>query len=127
MKNIPAKRKSAKLIPLRKIVPASIFKLGRKSKAAVIVDRKGVPQVFLFDSFALLDLLSKIDEGLVDRLSSEAYHDPSVNLAGWLIDAIEAKLPVHPDFVHSLQKAIAEAKRKGWIPFEDIKQELDAA
>ena len=109
------------------MVSAAIFKLGRRSKAGVVIDKEGVPQLFIFDTFALLDILSKIDEGLVDRLSTEEYHDASVNPAGWLIDTIEAKLPANPDFVVSLKKAVREADKKGWIPFEEVRQKLDAA
>lgn len=124
MKLVPAKLKSAKLIPLNKMVPSSVFKLGKGSKAAVVIDKNGAPQVFIFDTFALLDMLSKIDESLVDRLSTQEYHNKSVNPAGWLIDKIESKLPLNPNFILSLKKAIAEAKKKGWIPFEKIQQEL---
>ena len=83
--------------------------------------------LFIFDSFALLDVLSKIDEELVDRLSAEEYHDKSVNPAGWLIDEIESKLPLNPKFVLSLKKSIAEAKKNGFIPFEKVKRELGLA
>lgn len=124
MKLLPAKLKSAKLILFNKLVPSSVFKLNRNSKAAVIIDKNGTPQVFIFDTFALLDILSKIDEALVDRLSTEEYHNKSVNPAGWLIDRIESKLPLNPKFILSLKKSIAEAKKKGWIPFEKIQQEL---
>lgn len=124
MKLVPAKLKSAKLIPLEKMVSASVFKFNKGSKAAVVIDKNGTPQVFIFDTFALLDMLSKIDESLVDRLSTQEYHNKSVNPAGWFIDKIESKLPLNPNFILSLKKAIAEAKKKGWIPFEKIQQEL---
>ncbi len=124
MKFLPIKARLAKLIPFDKVAPSSVFKLSKDSKAGVIVDKDGAPQVFIFDTFALLDVLSKIDEALVDRLSTEEYHDKSVNPAGWLIDKIESKLPINPDFIVSLKKSIAEAKKKGWIPFEKIQQEL---
>jgi hypothetical protein len=88
------------------------------------VDKNGSPQIFVFDTFALLDILSKVDEELVDRLSTEEYHDKSVNPAGWLIDKIEAKLPLNPDFILSLKKSIDEAKKKGCVPLEKIEQEL---
>ena len=127
MKLSPAKLRSAKLIPFNKVAPSSVFKLGKDSKAAVIVDKNGAPQLFIFDSFALLDVLSKIDEELVDRLSAEEYHDKSVNPAGWLIDEIESKLPLNPKFVLSLKKSIAEAKKNGFIPFEKVKRELGLA
>lgn len=127
MKTLPAKLKSAKLIAFKKIAPASVFKLTKGSKAAVVVDKKGAPQLFIFDTFALLDVLSKIDEALVDRLSTEEYHSEAINPAGWLIDKIESKLPLNPGFILSLKNSIAEAKKKGWIPFEKIEQELGLA
>ena len=127
MKRLPAKLKSAKLIAFNRIAPASLFKLNKGSKAAVIVDKSGAPQLFIFDTFALLDVLSKIDEALVDRLSTEEYHSESVNPAGCLIDKIETKLPLNPDFILSLKNSIAEARKKGWIPFEKIEQELGLA
>lgn len=107
-----------------KIAPASVFKLNKGSKAAVIVDKKDTPQLFIFDTFALLDVLSKIDEALVDRLSTEEYHNKAINPAGWLIDKIERQIPLNPDFILSLKKSIAEAKKKGWIPLKKIEEEL---
>jgi len=127
MKFLPAKLKLAKLIAFNKIVPSSVFKLNKGSKAGVVVDKEGAPKVFIFDTFALLDVLSKIDEALVDRLSTEEYHNETINPAGWLIDKIEAKLPLNPNFILSLKNSLAEAKKKGWIPFEKIEQELGLA
>lgn len=124
---LPEKLGPAKLIAFNKIAPASVFKLTKGSKAAVIVDKKNTPQLFIFDTFALLDVLSKIDEALVDRLTTEEYHNKSINPAGWLIDKIESKLPLNPDFVLSLKNSLAEAKKKGWIPFKEIEQELGLA
>ena len=128
MKFLPtAKIKLAKLISFDKIAPRSLFKLNKRSKAAVIVDKKGAPQIFIFDTFALLDVLSKIDEALVDKLSTEEYHNKSVNPAGWFIDKIESKLPLDPDFVLSLHRAITEANKKGWVSFEKVEHELGLA
>lgn len=124
MKLIPAKLKLAKLIAFNKLVPTSVFKFNKDSKAAIIVDKNGAPEVFVFNTFALLDILSKIDEALVDRLSTEEYHNKSVNPAGWLIDKIESKLPLNPNFILSLKRSIAEAKKKGFIPLEQIEREL---
>lgn len=115
---------AARVVPFAKMVSSRILKLGKNSKAAVIVDNHGAPQGFLFDVFAFLDILSKVDEALVDRLSSAEYHDPSVNPAGSLIDEIEARLPVRSELVLSLRKAIAEADKKGWIPFKKIERRL---
>lgn len=127
MKLLPAKLTPARLIPFARIVSNRIFRLGRTSKAAVLVTKQGTPQWFLFDVFAFLDVLSKVDEALVDRLSTEEYHDPSRNPSGSLIDEIEARLPAKTELVISLKKAIAEANRKGWIPFEKIERKLGLA
>ena len=80
--------KDAKLVGWTKSM-LSKFKLHRDSGAGIIVDKNGVPQLFLFDTSALLDILSTIDEALVDRLSDEEYNSKSANPAGWLIDEIE--------------------------------------
>lgn len=114
----------AKLVAWDKIIPKAVFPLTKNSKAAVAVDREKKPHLFIFDTFALLDILSEIDENLVDRLSPSDYHSKTVNPAGWLIDEIESKLPLNPAYIKSLKNAISEAKKKGWIPFERIEQEL---
>lgn len=95
--------------------------------AGAIVDKNGTPRFFIFDSFALLDVLSAIDEKLVDRLSTEAYHSKTINPAGWLIDHIEERLPLTSAYVQTLRDAIAEAEEKGWIPFEIIEKDLNLA
>ena len=100
----------------------SKFKLHKGSRAGMLVDKEGIPQLFIFDTPALLDVLSAVDEALVDRLSDKEYHSKSSNPAGWLIDEIEAKLPPNPEFVQSLRDAIIEAGRKGWIPFSKIQK-----
>ena len=115
--------KGAKLVGWTKSI-LSKLKLHKGSRAGIIVDKGGVPQLFIFDTPALLDVLSTIDEVLVDRLSDEEYHSKTANPAGWLIDEIEAKLPPNPQFVQSLKDAIEEAKRKGWIPFSKVLRPL---
>lgn len=113
----PVKLKDARLVPWSKVVPFSVFKLSKGSRAGVVLDKEGVPQLFIFDTFALLDVLSAIDEALVDKLSPRDYHLKSVNPAGWLIDEIESRLPLDPQYVKSLKEAIDESEKKGWIPF----------
>ena len=108
-----------------KFAPKSVFPLEKSSRAGVVVDSKGKPQLFVFDTFALLDVLSEIDEKLVDELSDEAYASKEKNPAGWLIGEIESKLPLSSEYIQSLKSAVAEAERKGWIPFEKIERELE--
>lgn len=124
-KLLPAKLSNAKLISWDRVAPKSVFPLGRGSRAGVVVDKNGAPQLFVFDTFALLDVLSEIDERLVDKLSSAEYHSKAVNPAGWLIDKIETKLPLDTEYIQSLKDAIAEAKKNGWVPFEKIERELN--
>lgn len=120
----PAKLEDAKLVPWKKVVPLSVFKLSKGSRAGVVLDKEGVPQLFIFDTFALLDVLSTIDEALVDKLSPKDYHLKSVNPAGWLIDEIESQLPLNPKYIKSLKEAIDEAEKKEWVPFAKIQAEL---
>ena len=114
-----------KFLPWSKVIPKDAFPLEHGSRAGVIVDQKGSPQLFVFDTFALLDILSEIDDRLVDSISSEEYHSKKANPAGWLIDELESKMPLSPNFVNTLYKALAEARKKGWIPFSKIKRELE--
>ena len=90
------------------------------------MDRNGTPQLFIFDTFALIDVLSEIDEKLVDRLPIPDYHSKSVNPAGWLIDELESRLPLDPKYIKSLKDAIDEANKKGWVPFSKIQKELES-
>ena len=117
------KLKGAKLVAWTKSI-LSKFKLHKTSRAGIITDKNGVPQLFIFDTPAFLDVLSTIDEALVDSLPDEKYNNKSTNPAGWLIDEIESKLPLNPKFVQSLKDAIEEANKRGWIPFSKIQRSL---
>ncbi|MCK4553582.1 hypothetical protein KAU19_01300 [Candidatus Parcubacteria bacterium] len=123
-KTSSTKLAKAKLMSWSKAMPGSPIKLVKGSQAGVIVDQQGAPQMFIFDTFAFLDVLSEIDDRLADKLSHKEYHSKSVNPAGCLIDEIESKLPVNPNFVQSLKNAIKEANKKGWVPFSKIQAEL---
>ena len=108
-----------------KFAPKSVFPLMKGSRAGVMVDNEGKPQLFIFDTFALLDVLSEIDNKLLDLLSDEAYVSKETNPAHWLIGEIEDKLPLSDEYIQSLEDAITEAEHKGWIPFEKIERELE--
>jgi len=123
----PIKTADAKLVSWEHVIAKSAFPLKKSSRAGVVIDRQGTPKFFIFNTSALLDVLSEIDERLVDHLSSAQYYSKATNPAGWLIDEIEKKLPLHPEFILSLRDAIDEAKKKGWVPFEKIQQELRAS
>lgn len=123
-KFVPEQLKTAKLLAWKKLKFLNVVKLQRRSKAAVVVDKTGKPKLFLMDTSAFLDLLSTIDEPLLEKLSSEEYNSKSVNPAGWLIDEIEAKLPLKSKFISSLEKALEESNKKGWIPFSELQIKL---
>ena len=122
-----AKVSDAKLVSWQNIAPKSVFPLGKGSQAGVVLDRAGAPRYFVFNTNALLDVLSEIDEPLADRLSSEEYYSKTANPAGWLIDELEKRLPLSLDYVDSLKSAIGEAQKKGWISFQKIETELSRA
>lgn len=126
-KYLPVKLSSAKLVSWKKIIPSSVIPIEKDSKAGIVVDAQGKPHLFIFDTFAFLDLLSTIDERLVDHLSPKLYYSKEGNPAGWLIDEIEAKLPVSSKYITSLKQAIKEAQKKGWVSFGKIEQELGLA
>ena len=119
-----AKVSNEKLVSWKKIAPQSVFPLGKGSHAGVVLDRAGGPRYFVFNTNALLDVLSEIDESLLECLSSEDYYSKVANPAGWLIDRLESKLPLSADYVYSLKSAIGEAQKKGWISFKKIEAEL---
>ena len=120
---VPQKAGDAKLVLWSKSILAKL-KLSKGSRAGIVVDQRGVPQLFVFDTPAFLDTLSIIDEALVDKLSDEEYASPKTNPAGWLIDQIEARLPPSPKCIQSLKDAINEAEKRGWIPFPKIQKSL---
>ncbi len=115
--------KDAKLVPWSKSM-VSKFKLRKISRAGIIFDKSGAPQLFIFDTSAFMDLLTGIDDTLVDRLTDEEYNSKEANPAGWLIDQIETQIPLNPKFVQSLKDAIKEADRRGWIPFSKIQKNI---
>ncbi len=114
------------LLPKFVKIPEELKKKGlafpKKFKAAVVIDKGGVPRYFLFDTYSLGDLLCSFDEKFEEHAPDKeyVYHNP----VGWLIDAIEEHLPINPKLVARLKKGIEEAKRLGLVPFEKIKREL---
>lgn len=124
-KIITIKSLDVNLVSWDKALPKTVFPIEKGSKAGVVVDRQGIPKLFVFDTFALLDILSKIDTVLLDKLSIDDYYSKNINPAGWLIDEIESKLPVDKKYIKSLKSSIGEAKKNGWIPFELIEQKFN--
>lgn len=123
-KLLSTRRSGLRLVSWKSIMSTGVVPISKKSRAGIVVDGKGVPLLFIFDTFAFLDVLSKIDEELVDRLSSKDYHSKDANPAGWVIDEIETRLPLRKEYTASLKEAINEAREKGWISFEKIEQDV---
>jgi 6-pyruvoyl-tetrahydropterin synthase len=109
---LPIKIEDAKLVSWKRIVPKSVFKLEKDSRAGIVLDKKGIPKLFIFDANGLLDILSEIDEKLLNKFSDEKYTSRSFNPAGWFIDEIESKSTPNSVFIESLKKALNEAKKK---------------
>lgn len=123
-KSLIIKSPKTKVVSWDKVFPKAVFSLGKGSKAGIVVDR-GAPQIFVFDTFAFLDILSRIDAILLEKLSVKDYYSKNINPSGWLIDEIESKLPVSEQHIKSLKNSISEAKKKGWIPFELIEKKFN--
>ena len=120
-------KQAVKLQALEKFaaIPAEFRKSGLISKdfkAGVVINKNGSPEYFIFDTSSLWDLLCAADAKFEENVSAEEYvfHNP----LGWLIDAIEARLPVNPKLASRLKKGIEEAEKLGLVPFEKIKHEL---
>ncbi|MFH1713410.1 MAG: hypothetical protein ABH896_04505 [Candidatus Jacksonbacteria bacterium] len=128
VKKVPSKF-GAKVESWNNFVPKFLFKLKKGSQAGVVLDKNNSPRFFIFDVFAFLDVLSKIDDSLIDKLSDEEYVDKSVNPAWWLIGEIEERLPLGPEYVAELKKEVAEAKKDiangETYSFQEIVKELN--
>lgn len=121
---------SKKLVKLESLkefaaIPKELKKAGlniKDFKAAVVAGKDGSPEYFVFDTYSLWDLLCVFDEKFEAEVSSKKYlfHNP----VGWLIDAIEARLPVNPKLALKLKKGIEEAEKLGLVSFEKIKHKL---
>lgn len=113
---------------MNKLVPFTKFtqptgKLSFLSKTSVIVDKEGVPLGFVFGRDSFISLCTIIDEEFEKRIKDpkKAFDNP----AGRLIDLIEEKLPLNPNFVKDLRSSIAKTKKSDWIPLEQIKRSLN--
>jgi hypothetical protein len=113
---------------MNKLIPISKFsRLSERfsflANTLVVVDKKGVPLGFVFGRDAFVSLLETIDTEFEEKVKNKrlAFSNP----AGRLIDLIEEKLPVNPNFATDLKTAILSAKKKGWIPFDEIMRTLN--
>lgn len=106
----------------KKVIPFSKFakpgNLASLSNTSVIVDGKNTPLGFVFGRDAFISLCTTLDNEFEKRVADprKAYDNP----AGKLIDLIEEKLPVNPAFAKDLKASIKDAKKSGWIPFEEV-------
>ena len=114
-----------KFVPVPKNLKALGFSSPKDFKAAVLSGKDGMPKYFVFDTPSLWDFLCAIDEKYEEEVPVETYM--TKNPVGWLIDAIEAKLPLNPKLIARLKKGIKEAKNSGLVPFEKIKLKLGLA
>lgn len=112
---------------MNKLIPFSQFakpngNLATLSNTSVVVDKSGVPLGFVFGRDSFISLCTTLDNEFEKRVSDskKAYDNP----AGKLIDLIEERLPVNPNFTKDLKLSIKNAKKSGWIPLEEIVRRL---
>lgn len=110
-----------KLIPFSKIAK---IKNGFSdlSDSKVVMDKKGIPLGFVFGRDAFISFLEHIDEEFEKGVKDpkKAFDNP----AGKLIDLIEERLPLNPDFVKELKSSVEEAQKTEWISLKQIKSAL---
>ena len=112
---------------MNKLIPFSRFiktagKLRFLTNTSVVVDEKKTPIGFMFGRDAFISLLEHFDSEFEKRVQDERLGLD--NPAGKLIDLIEEKLPVNPNFTKDLKSAIENAKQSGWVSLQDIKRSL---
>src|SRR3990167_5123691 len=109
-------------------VPMAKKKSTKRKGEIVLANPKSLGRLSAWAKFApksVFPLEKSSRAGVVVELSDEAYASKEKNPAGWLIGEIESKLPLSSEYIQSLKSAVAEAERKGWIPFEKIERELE--
>lgn len=93
------------------------------SEASVIVDKNNTPLGFVFGRDSFISFLEHIDSEFEKRIE-----DPKVafnNPAGRLIDMIEEKLPLHPEFMKDLKQSARSAKIKDSVSLEELSRYLN--
>ena len=112
---------------MNKLIPFAKFskkakKLHFLSNTSIVINGKGLPLGFVFGRDAFISFLEHIDEEFEKKVDDpkRAFNNP----AGRLIDLIEEKLSVNPNFVKELKRSITETKRPKWIPFDEVIRSL---
>lgn len=90
--------------------------------ASVVMDYHGSPLGFFFGRDTFISLMTVIDEQFEKKMTSGK--DAYTNAAGKIIDLIEEKLTINPKFAKDLQISLDEAKKNGWVSFDDVKKAL---
>lgn len=112
---------------MSKLIPFDqLSKIGANkslSNASVVIDNNGVPVGFFFGRDTFISLMTIIDEQFEQRVTKAK--DAYDNFAGKIIDLVEEKLPVSPKFQKELGTSIKEAKKKGWVSLDEVKNALD--
>lgn len=110
---------------MNKLIPFTKFSSSKKTKAfpflsktSVVIDSEGTPVGFVFGRDAFISFLETIDETFEKKVKDqkEAYDNP----AGKLIDLIEERMPVNPEFVNDLKKSVKRTKKQDWIPLDEV-------
>lgn len=113
---------------MNNLIPfASFSKKAKKlqfiSDTSIVINERRVPLGFVFGRDAFIAFLEHIDEQFEKKVDDpkRAFDNP----AGRLIDLIEEKLSVNPNFVKKLKKSIATMNKSDWIPFKEVMKSLN--
>lgn len=111
-----------KLIPFSRFTKVDAGRRSLLADASVVVSDNQIPLGFFFGRDTFISLMTVIDEQFEKTAVSKrnAYD----NFAGKIIDLIEEKLPVNPDFVSDLRESIKKAKSSGWVPLSEIRKSI---
>jgi len=108
---------------MNKLIPFTKFSKKSKefpllSQTSVVMNTKGVPVGFVLGRDAFITFLETLDESFENRVNDpkHAYDNP----AGNLIDLIEEKLSVNPDFIKKLKSSVKTTNKQDWIPLEEV-------
>ena len=103
------------IIPLSKLakgIDKNIF----SKDSSVVINKNGTPLGFMFGRDSFIVFLQYIDDQFEIKIKD--YKKAFKNPAGELIDLIEEKLKLNPEFVKKLKLTVKDTKQ--WIPIKDI-------